>query len=221
MTPEPNTSRSVSRVILRSVGILTAVAFVALLVYGIAAQSPDTTVDDALGTGESAAAPGFDLDVLQRGEIPAALNAAVGRASADGRISLGELQGTPVVLNFWASWCDPCRVEAPTLERGWQAAGREGVLFLGLDQQDVSEDARQFLSEFDVTYPNVHEAGKDTSRDYGTTGLPETYFIDARGEIVAHVIGAVDDEQLRVGVRAAMSGTPVRLGPGGARRSAP
>ena len=220
MTPDPGTSRGLTSWLLRGGGFLVVIGFVAVLVYGVAAQSPDTTIDDALATGEPAMAPGFELDVLQPGKIPDALDAVVSRATADRRVALNELRGTPVVLNFWASWCDPCRVEAPVLERGWKAAGREGVLFLGLDQQDVREDAREFLTALSVSYPNIHEAGKETSRRYGATGLPETFFLSAEGRVVGHVIGAIDDEQLRTGVQAAKTGEPVGLGPGGDRRSA-
>jgi cytochrome c biogenesis protein CcmG, thiol:disulfide interchange protein DsbE len=210
--------RSIAGIVARALGVLVAAGFVALLVYGVLAQSPDTTIDDGLADGRSTSAPGFELDVLEPGSVPDALRPVVDRAAADGRIALRELRGTPVVLNFWASWCDPCRSEAPVLERGWRAAGRDRVLFLGLDMQDVSDDARDFLRELRVTYPNVREGGKEVARRYGATGLPETYFISARGEVVGHVIGAIEDSQLRDGVRAARAGRPRPLGRGGETR---
>jgi cytochrome c biogenesis protein CcmG, thiol:disulfide interchange protein DsbE len=156
--------------------------------------------------------------VLQRGRVPARLAPVVDAAVGDGRVALSELRGTPVVLNFWASWCDPCRVEAPLLERGWRQARRQGVLFLGLDMQDVTDDAREFLREFSVSYPNVREAGKETSRRYGMTGIPETFFIGAGGRIVGHVIGAVSPAQLRQGVAAARTGKPATARQGGDRQ---
>lgn len=104
------------------------------------------------------------------------------------------------------------------LERGWRQAQRQGVLFLGLDMQDITGDAREFLREFDVSYLNVREGGKDTARRYGATGLPETYFISARGQVVAHVIGALSAGQLRAGVAAARNGRPAAASEGGDRQ---
>jgi cytochrome c biogenesis protein CcmG, thiol:disulfide interchange protein DsbE len=210
--------RSVVATTLLVLVALAAAAFVGLLVYGVTAQAPDRTIDDALARDEAVDAPGFELDVLERGRAPAPLASVVDRAARDGRIALAELRGTPVVLNFWASWCDPCRAEAPLLERGWRDAGRQGVLFLGLDMQDARDDARKFLREFSITYPNVREAGDETSRRYGMTGIPETFFISARGQLVGHVIGAITAGQLRAGVAAARSGRPAQATEGGDRQ---
>ena len=212
-----STERLVARAA-RLVGVLAAAGLVGLLVYGVAAQAPDGTIDDALSRAEAVDAPGFELEILQRGRLPSALIATFDRASADGRLALSELRGTPVVLNFWASWCEPCRVEAPILERGWRESGRHGVLFLGLDMQDTREDAREFLRTFSISYPNIREAGREISRDYGATGLPETFFISARGRVVAHVIGALTPTQLRDGVGAARNGRPLPASRGGARQ---
>jgi cytochrome c biogenesis protein CcmG/thiol:disulfide interchange protein DsbE len=207
--------RNVAGLVLRALGLLAATGFAALLAYGVTAQAPDRTIDDSLARAEAVDAPGFELDLLERGRVPAPLAPTVDRAAADGRIALAELRGTPVVLNFWASWCDPCRAEAPVLERAWRDASRLGVLFVGLDMQDVRDDAREFLREFAITYPNVHEAGKETSRRYGVTGLPETFFISERGQIVAHIIGALNAGQLRAGVAAARSGRAQQAAPAG------
>lgn len=201
--------------ITRGIVILALAALVGLLAYGLAAQAPDTTIDDSLASGKLKPAPAFSLPVLSGGMPPAALQPLLQRATADGKLALRELRGAPVVLNFWASWCEPCRAEAGVLERGWQRAAQQGVLVLGLNQQDATSDARRFLERYEVSYPNVREAGRETSRRYGMTGLPETFFISAKGQVVGHVTGAVDAAQLRQGIEAARTGTPITARPGG------
>lgn len=197
--------------------MLALVGFIALLGYGVLAQAPDTTIDDALVRSEAVVAPRFELASLQRGS-PGALGSRWDRAAADGRVELGELRGTPLVVNFWASWCDPCRTEAPRLERGWRRARERGVLFVGLNMQDVSQDAHDFLREFELSFPNVRDPTNDTARAYGATGIPETFFISAEGKIVGHVIGTVSDVQLDRGVAAALSARPRGADRGGEQR---
>lgn len=210
--------RALGRLAIRSTGILVAVAFVALLVYGIVARSPDTTIDDALADAQAPPAPGFELDALQAGE-PGPLRAAWGRAADDGNVDLAELRGTPVVLNYWASWCVPCRDEAPLLQRGWLRSRGAGVLFLGLDMQDATEDARVFIREFGLTFPHVRDGTNRTARRWGVTGIPETFFISGQGRIVGHVIGTLDEAQLAAGIAAARAGRPRTAAQGGDRRS--
>jgi cytochrome c biogenesis protein CcmG/thiol:disulfide interchange protein DsbE len=199
------------RPVLRGAGMLAAVLFVALLAYGLTTRAPDRTIDDSLKQGRAVVPPGFELSTLSD-----ASPQAWRRAAADGKVSLKELRGTPVVLNFWASWCDPCRAEAKLLERRWKQT--RGVLFLGLDQQDARESARDFISQFGLTFPHVRDPSNDTARDWGVTGLPETYFIGADGRVVGHVIGTVDDEQLRAGIEAARTGRPAGSQEGGDQR---
>jgi cytochrome c biogenesis protein CcmG/thiol:disulfide interchange protein DsbE len=189
--------------------------FLALLAYGLTTKGRDDRIDRALAAGRPATAPGFTLEVLDRGTIPPALARALGPLFGGEKVSLEGLRGTPVVLNMWASWCTPCRQEARRLEQGWQALGRRGVLFLGLDIQDLRGDARSFGHEFGVTYPSVRDAGRDTANRYGATGIPETFFIDDRGRVVAHVIGVVSDRQLREGTLAATTGRVAGTSTGG------
>jgi cytochrome c biogenesis protein CcmG, thiol:disulfide interchange protein DsbE len=206
------------RWVARGLAILAAAAFLGLLAYGLFTKDPDTTIDDALAEGRPVSAPAFTLDVLQHGAV--APRSVARRATADGRLSLSELRGSPVVLNFWASWCLPCRDESRDLERAWTRNARpRGVVVLGLDMQDITDDARAFIREFRLTYPMVREGGNDTAQRYGTTGIPETYFISARGDVVGHVIGAASPAQLRAGIAAAR-GAGRRLGveSGGPRR---
>ena len=123
------------------------------------------------------------------------------RAFADGSVSLSELRGRAVMLNFWASWCPPCRTETPRLERAWKTASADGVLFLGVSMQDISSDAREFVDDQGVTYPNVRDGDGDTARAWGVTGLPETFFIRKDGRVVAHVIGEITGVQLSAASR--------------------
>lgn len=202
----------------RALAIAVAVAFIALLAYGLASKGADTSIDDALKRGKPAAAPGFDLPVLQEGSLPPALAPSFRRAVAgDGRVSLRELRGLPVVLNFWASWCVPCRDEASELERMWRRARARGVLFVGLNMQDLTDDARAFLRDLHVTYPAIRDRGNGVSRDYGVTGVPETFYISRTGKVVGHTIGVADERALRAGIAAAVSGSPSGVQRGGAQ----
>lgn len=213
--------RSVTRLALRVLATALGALLIALLVYGLIARNPNTRIDQGLARAEAVQAPDFELPVLQRGDLGADLSAHLAPALRDGKLALRELRGTPVVLNFWASWCDPCREEAPMLERLWREEGRrQGVLFVGLDMQDIESDAKAFLREFDVGYLNVRDRGDGTAQDYGVTGIPETIFIDRRGRAVAHVVGVVSAKQLRDGIQAARSGRVVGERRGGAQGSA-
>ena len=208
-------TRSPARRALRIAGVLAAVAFVALLAYGLTTKATNSTIDDALSRGESVPAPGFTLSSLAEGRDA---GDAWAKAASDGDVSLSELRGTPLVLNFWASWCDPCRAEAKVLEKAWKQQSGSDVLFLGLDAQDAREDARDFISQFGLTFPHVRDPGNDTQRAWGVTGLPETYFIGADGRVVGHVIGTVDEQQLADGIAAAKEGRPVGAEDGGEQR---
>lgn len=192
--------------------------FIGLLTYGLTASAPETGIDEGLARGEAVPAPGFELAVLQRGQPGPRLEELVAGATSDERVALSELRGTPVVLNFWASWCTPCRDEAPLLEVGWRAARERGVVFVGLNMQDLTEDARAFMREFHNTYLNVRDQGNEVALEWGVTGLPETFFIEPNGDVVAHVIGAISREQLEEGIRAAESGRPLGALEGGDRR---
>lgn len=202
----------------RAAAAVVMVAFLALLVYGVTTQAPDRTIDDALAQSEPVAAPGFDLAVLARGSVPPPTRAVVDRAMADRSVDLRELRGTPIVLNFWASWCIPCREEARLLQRAWERDGPKGVLFLGLNQQDVREDARGFLREFDQTFPQIRDPDKTTARRWGVSGIPETFFLRRDGRVVGHVVGVVTPRQLDRGVAAAVTGRSLGTQIGGDRR---
>lgn len=105
-------------------------------------------------------------------------------------VSLESLRGKVVFLNFWASWCVPCRAEARTLEAAWLKYSDQGVVFLGVDIQDTEEDARAFLREFGITYPNARDASGRVAIDYGVWGIPETFIVDRAGRIAYKHVGA-------------------------------
>src|SRR5690606_9804248 len=109
-------------------------------------------------------------------------------------ISLADLKGQGVVLNFWASWCDPCRDEAALLEATWRREQGNGIVFLGLDYLDQEPAAKAYLAEFDITYPNGPDLQSAAARRYGIKGVPETFFIDGEGNIQEIVIGPIVGE---------------------------
>jgi cytochrome c biogenesis protein CcmG/thiol:disulfide interchange protein DsbE len=116
----------------------------------------------------------------------------------DGELTLSELRGRPVVINFWASWCIECRVEARELEETWQAYREQGVVFIGVDYDDTKTKAIQYLEEFGITYANgLDGRGQITENRYHITGVPETFVIDPSGKIASVKIGPYQPEELR------------------------
>ena len=132
----------------------------------------------------------------------------VPRVDSPGSIDLAALRGKPVVLNFWASWCVPCKGEAKMLESAWQQYRKQGVVFLGVDYRDVTGDARTFLSHHGVTYPTVQDGSGKTADSYGVIAMPETYFINRQGRLVgSHIVGTVVNQKdaFHRGVQAALA----------------
>ena len=110
----------------------------------------------------------------------------------DGRkLTLEELRGKAVFLNFWASWCPPCRAEAKDLEAAWQKLKGNNMIFLGVALQDTDQNALEFLKEFNVTYPNGKDESGNIAVDYGTWGIPESFFIDPQGRITYKHVGGI------------------------------
>lgn len=179
----------------------TAIVLVAcllgLLIWKVVFGSPGAGLVSAIKRGDKPAAPAFDLPVIwdRAGLWPPAIRGAVD----DGRVSLAELRGYPVVLNFWASWCIPCKEEAPYFAAAARAY-RGRVAFLGLDVQDFVPDARRFLDKLDVPYVSVRDGTPKSYTAYGLTGVPETYFIDARGRVIEHALGAMSRAKLETDI---------------------
>jgi len=162
--------------------LVGVMALILLLAYGLGSSGSDRGIDKALARGEQVEAPAFDLPRLTGG----------------GRASLADFRGKVVVLNIWASWCDPCRAESPLLER-WhrRIAARGRGTVLGVDVLDVSSDARSFVREFRLSYPQLRDKDDSVRSDYGASGVPETIVIDRQGRIVAIRRGPVDEAFMR------------------------
>jgi|SRR5882724_3717469 len=182
---------------LMTCSLALVVGLLGLLVYKVAQGNPGKGLLASIREGKKPIAPDFHLKVLWR--HTETWDARAREALADGRISLLELRGAPVVLNFWASWCVPCGREAPRLAESAKTHRGE-VAFLGLDVKDYSGDARKFLRKYKVNYVSVRDGGSRSYNDYGLTGLPETYFLDSRGRIISHVLGEISRAQLEHGI---------------------
>jgi cytochrome c biogenesis protein CcmG, thiol:disulfide interchange protein DsbE len=130
-------------------------------------------------------------------------NFTLNRIDRPGTLQLASLRGKVVVLNFWASWCYPCKQEAPALAAAAKRyAGRAVVL--GVDVNDFAGDARKFARRYGLSYPLVHDNHNVTSPKYGLTGLPETFFIDRSGTVVEHVPGEVKEAEIHAAVQRAL-----------------
>jgi cytochrome c biogenesis protein CcmG/thiol:disulfide interchange protein DsbE len=156
-------------------------ALIALLGYGVMSNQPDRAVDDALAAGERQPAPSLTLPTLR----------------GDGSGSLSDYHGEVVVLNYWASWCEPCREESPLLQRWHRRIAPRGGTVLGIDTRDVTSDAEAFIREFGLTYPVLRDRDGRTQSKFGVVGYPETIVLDRRGRIAALRRGPVDEEFLR------------------------
>lgn len=173
----------------RTVGAIVGGAIVlfvvVLLVVGLVNKDLGTSIQDALAEGRRPAAPEISLPVL---------TAADGVGPEGAEVSTGSLRGRIVVLNFWASWCDPCELEAPVLEEvATRYRSSEDVVVVGVDVQDLREDALGFIERNGLTYPSLRDGTDGAQHSYEVPALPETFVIDREGRVALKVAGQLQD----------------------------
>jgi cytochrome c biogenesis protein CcmG, thiol:disulfide interchange protein DsbE len=162
---------------------LAGACLIGLLIYGVTAHSASRTLDEAVAHGEHPPAPqpARELPVLAGGPLPAGHT-----------VALTSYRGKVVLLNFWASWCEPCQAEAPMLQRAQRTLARHHATVLGVTYLDASDDSRSFVREHHLTYPNLRDTTGEFAHSYGTDQLPESFVVDRSGDIVAISRGEVD-----------------------------
>ncbi len=156
-----------------AIAVLAVLAVVGLLTFGLLSKG-----SSGVALGEPA--PASPLPRLEGG----------------GSGSLAEYRGRWVLVNFWASWCIPCREEAPALEDFQRRHGDAGFTVLGIDSRDLSGDGRAFVERYGLTYPQLRDGDGDAARDFGTTGVPENFIVDPAGRVRALVRGPITTEYL-------------------------
>lgn len=152
--------------------ILAATGFIALLAFGMIAKS-----GPSIAVGEEA--PDRAIEPLGGGE----------------EVRLADYRGQWVFLNFWASWCQPCRTEAPAIE-DFTRENKGKVKVIGVASRDLTSDAQRFAREFDLTYELLHDGDGNLMDDYNVKGLPESFLIDPEGKIAFIYRGPVDEKIL-------------------------
>ena len=170
---------------------LLIVAFFALLAYGLSNRTTPTGRSGVTRVGKPA--PPFSMSLLDGSEFRSE-----------------DYAGIPLVINFWASWCPPCRDESPGFERVWRKYQNEGVQFVGVNIQDTKEEAARYAEEFALTFPNGLDPDGKITVEYGVIGLPVTFFIGANGLVEGRWVGAVPEDKLEDWTRALIdrSGSP-------------
>jgi cytochrome c biogenesis protein CcmG/thiol:disulfide interchange protein DsbE len=179
----------VKRLAVPIVAAVAAVALIGLLAYGLSSRADDRTLDDAVARNERPVAPSATLPVL----------------GADAKSSLAANRGKVVVLNFWASWCDPCETEAADLVETQRRLARDGTgTVLGVTRDDSTTDSLDKVREWRINYPSLRDVDNVLARKYGSKNVPETFVIDRRGRVVAVSRGQIDRQFLDDAVRTAL-----------------
>jgi cytochrome c biogenesis protein CcmG/thiol:disulfide interchange protein DsbE len=177
------------KLILQAAAVTVVALLVALLGWRVVQQEEGRGLDAALAAGKRPLAPDFALEALDGEET----------------IALRDYRGKVVVLNFWASWCLPCKSEAPLLQSVWERYREAGLVVLGVDAQDLKSDARKFVERYELTYPIAHDRDGVTLGRYGYNAFPETWFVDREGRLVGeHIVGEFTEEQLEENIRLAL-----------------
>jgi cytochrome c biogenesis protein CcmG/thiol:disulfide interchange protein DsbE len=149
---------------------IAATLLVGLLAYGLTTTGSDTTLDSAMAAGERVAPPATrELPVL----------------GGDGTGSLADYEGKVVLVNVWASWCEPCRDELPLIQKAHEMLSARGGTVLGIDVKENSGAALKAVDEFGLTFPNLRDRDGSYVREWGQTGYPENYVIDRQGRVAA------------------------------------
>lgn len=166
-----------------------------LLVVGLLFVIGYALYQRSLSTVTEGPAPDFEITVFESDRL----------ARSGETFSLSDLRGQVVVINFWASYCLPCRDEAPMLERTWQTYRDQGLVLLGVNTDDIERDARAYMAEFDITYPNAPDTGGRIEDSYRITGIPETFVINRDGEVIRHFLAEPRESDLRAEIERALS----------------
>jgi cytochrome c biogenesis protein CcmG/thiol:disulfide interchange protein DsbE len=159
------------RLVVPGLVIVVAAALLALLGFGVAHQGSSSSIDAAVRNGDLPMAP--------------SANTALPVLGAAGTEKLADLRGKVVILNVFASWCDPCKAEAPILEQEQRRLKGHNATILGVTYLDNSSDSEKFVRQQHISYPVVRDVSGNFVRSFGTTGVPETFVIDRQGRIAA------------------------------------
>jgi cytochrome c biogenesis protein CcmG/thiol:disulfide interchange protein DsbE len=173
----PSTKKT-SRSIWRVIALLAVAGLVMVLALQLRARNATQPT--------SGAAPDFILKVYS----------GYDGGSGKPEIRLADLRGQVVFVNFWASWCVPCRDEQPALEKVWRQYRDKGVIFIGVDYVDTEPAALKYLAEFGVSYPNGPDLGTKISPKYHIQGVPESFLVDRQGNIVLFKIAPINAAEL-------------------------
>jgi cytochrome c biogenesis protein CcmG, thiol:disulfide interchange protein DsbE len=162
-------SKAPARLVLaaRVLSLIAVAVLFGLLVWRVTHREP-SSVPVVIDERKPIRSPAFDLPLLE----------------GDRRLTLASLRGKAVVLNFWASWCAPCKEEIPALEATWKQHRAHGLVVVGVNVQDAAGDARAFARRTGITYPLVRDKGAKTLDRFSVISLPETLFVNRRGQIV-------------------------------------